>query len=440
MDNTGLNKQIGKPKKGEKGACNKCSCSRCFILISSEKMAGNISQASSTINSSYCGYGSTSSVYKRPLVMILIQAVSMSSIMLVGALANGVILHCIVKQRCLRTVTNAFIFNLAATDFLLSVLCMPFVLISCIAGRWVFGDVLCVMTGFILSMLCIISILTLALISIDRFLAIKRPLKYHDFVTVQNSRRMIIYVWVQGALCSALPALGWGTGFGFISEESTCRPQFSGPTVDNGFTIFLFITCFAVPFSIIAYTYISILWTAHRQFRRVHNTHKPNEISYRPPDDTLNITINSISQRTGENILDTCATLGDEITSAANTVQNKTPNLFKTGRRRRRKTKARGFKKLLIIVTVFLICWSPHFILIFYASLHKQKFPPEVKALTTWLTFLNSACNPFLYGFLNGRFRVGLKTFLDEKLLCCKKRNVDNMTSRVFTIRPNKVI
>lgn len=397
-------------------------------------MQGNVSHVLPTTNSSFCVHEYRSPNCKASLVMVLIQTISMCIIMLVGTLANGVILHCIIKQRSLRTVTNAFIFNLAATDFLLSVLCMPFVLISCIAGRWVFGDIFCIVTGFILSVLCIVSILTLVLISIDRFMAIKRPLKYHDRITVQNSRRMIAFVWVQAALCSALPALGWGKGFAFEREESICRPQFSGPTVDNGFTIFLFLTCFVVPFSIIAYTYISILWTAHRQFRRVHNFHKPKESSGFAADVSVRAKIQWFSPRPLVNTSNVCATIADEITSTTNTAQIQKSRRHKNGHRSR-KAKARGFKMLLIIVAVFLICWSPHFILIFYASLHKQRFPPEVKALTAWLTFLNSACNPFLYGFLNGKFRVGLRTFIDEQLLCCKQRNSRDKTTRVFTIR-----
>ena len=395
------------------------------------------SQIAPTINStSYIDQPDSS---KRTLAMILVQAVSMASIMFVGAIANGAILHCIVKHRSLRTVTNAFIFNLAATDFLLSVLCMPFAFISCIAGRWVFGDIVCGITGFLLSMLCIASILTLVLISIDRFMAIKRPLKYNDLITAQNTKRMIGYVWIQAALCSALPALGWGKGYAFKSEESICRPQFSGPTVDHGLTIFLFITCFVLPFSIVAYTYISILWTAHRQFRQVHNSRKPpNVINVRPIANEFSATAiqsnRSNEQGTRIHSSDNCTAICDEITSATNTLRIK--KLYPFKKSGHKKTRARGFKMLLIIVAVFLICWSPHFILIFYASLHSQIFPPEVKALTTWLTFLNSACNPFLYGFLNGRFRVGLRALLGEKIWCCKVcQKESEVASRVFTVR-----
>ena len=105
-----------------------------------------------------------------------------------------------------------------------------------------------------------------------------------------------------------------------------------------------------------------------------------------------------------------------EIASAINAVQLRrmhSPN------NKRKRGKTRGFKMLLLIVVVFIICWSPHFILIFYSSITHVNISFSLKALTTWLTFLNSALNPFIYGFLNGNFRSNLNKFLGGKMLCC---------------------
>ncbi|CAH3029399.1 unnamed protein product [Porites evermanni] len=224
--------------------------------------------------------------------LIVVQSVFLTLIMIVSAVANSFICRCILVHRSLRTITNSFIFNLAATDFLLSVLCMPFALVSAITGRWVFGEVMCKLTGFLISVLCIASILTLVLVAIDRYLAICRPLKYCILVTHRKSVMMLVYVWLHAAVCSILPVIGWGQGYKFVVEESICRPEFGKPTADNGYTIFLFITCFVGPFSIIAFTYVSILFTARRQFRRVHQAKvtPPNPInSTQPSSSQLNV-------------------------------------------------------------------------------------------------------------------------------------------------------
>lgn len=359
----------------------------------------------------------------------VIQSVFLAMIMVVGAIANSFICRCILAHRSLRTNTNSFIFNLAATDFLLSVLCMPFALVSAITGMWVFGKVMCVLTGFLLSVLCIASILTLALVAIDRYLAICRPLKYCTLITQRSSLTMIVYVWFHAAICAILPVLGWGEGYFFVPGESICRPSFGKPSVDNGYTIFLFIACFVAPFSIIAFTYVSILCTARRQFRRVHH-HKGNQVgnveNLQPSNSQFNC--ETTFARSPENTV-----IADEITSATNTSRAKKLYAPKAIRNRRRQ-KARGFKMLWIIVVVFLICWSPYFVMIFYSSVRHQSFPDSVKVPMMLLTFLNSALNPFLYGFLNSKFRDSLRNFLGQNLTFCKCAKQTVQESRVYHI------
>lgn len=361
--------------------------------------------------------------------VVVVQSIFLALVMAVGAIANSFICRCILAHRSLRTITNSFIFNLAATDFLLSVLCMPFALVSAITGIWVFGEVMCVLTGFLLSAFCITSILTLALVAIDRYLAICRPLKYCTLVTQRTSLVMIVYVWFQAAVCAIMPVLGWGEGYRFVAMESICRPSFGKPSVDNGYTIFLFASCFVVPFSIIAFTYVSILCTARRQFRRVHH-HKGANVGELSNAQQSNSQFNceTTFARTPENTV-----VADEITSATNTSRVKKLYASRAIRNKRRQ-KARGFKMLWIIVVVFLICWSPYFVLIFYGSINSHVFSKAVKVPTTLLTFLNSALNPFLYGFLNGKFRDSMRNFLGENLTFSRCRKQTTTESQAHHI------
>ena len=197
---------------------------------------------------------------------------------------------------------------------------------------------------------------------------------------------MIVYVWFHAAVCAIMPVFGWGEGYRFVAVEFICRPSFGKPSVDNGYTFFLFLSCFVAPFSIIAFTYLSILCTARRQFRRVHHHKGLNvgELSYVTQGHSQ-FNGETTFVRTPENTV-----IADEITSATNTSRAKklyAPKVI----RNKRKQKVRGFKMLWIIIVVFLICWSPYFLLIFYGSINHQSFSKAVKVPTTLLTFLNSA-------------------------------------------------
>lgn len=373
--------------------------------------------------------------------LTVIQSVFLALMMIVAAVANSFVCRFILAHRSLRTITNSFIFNLAATDFLLSVLCMPFALVSAIMGIWVFGKVMCVLTGFVLSVLCIASILTLVLVAVDRYLAICRPLKYCAIVTHKKCVIMLVYIWFQAIICAILPLVGWGRGYKFVEEECICRPEFGKPSVDNGYTVFLFIACFVGPFSIISFTYISILCAARKQFRRVHHVHltvaankdvrqSTSQLNAYEGADNGNDTM--VIAQTPENTF-----IADEITSATNTSRVRRFFGPKAVPKRRRQ-KARGVKMLWIIVLVFLICWSPYFVFIFYSSINPRNFSKSVKGPTMLLTFLNSALNPFLYGFLNGTFRSRLREFIAQKFLFCKFKN--NEEARVHHITwPSKI-
>nr|CAI5831527.1 unnamed protein product [Callosobruchus analis] len=49
----------------------------------------------------------------------------------------------------MRTVTNVFLLNLAISDLMLGVLCMPFTLTGALLRNFIFGEVMCKMLPFL---------------------------------------------------------------------------------------------------------------------------------------------------------------------------------------------------------------------------------------------------------------------------------------------------
>jgi hypothetical protein len=54
----------------------------------------------------------------------------------------------ILQNTRMRTVTNMFLLNLAISDLLLGVFCMPFTLIGQLLRDFIFGDVFCRLISF----------------------------------------------------------------------------------------------------------------------------------------------------------------------------------------------------------------------------------------------------------------------------------------------------
>ncbi|XP_067008122.2 5-hydroxytryptamine receptor 1-like [Anabrus simplex] len=120
----------------------------------------------------------------------------------------GNILVCIsvLLVRKLRRPSNYLLVSLAVSDLCVALLVMPMALVYEILGVWSFGPVLCdIWVSFDL-LCCTASILNLCMISVDRYLAITKPLEYS---IKRTPLRMMIYiaiVWI-GAACICLPPI-----------------------------------------------------------------------------------------------------------------------------------------------------------------------------------------------------------------------------------------
>lgn len=206
-----------------------------------------------------------SSLDPRSNAAVFLQATSMVVIMLVAVGGNLLILAAIYIDKTLQTITNAFIINLACADLLLSIIGMPFTLASSIKYEWVFGDTWCKVNGMANSLFCIASILTLAVVSVDRYCAILYPFKYATWITNKVAAGMIVYIWFHALLMACLPLTNW-TQYTFIRSESICTVRWE---YSISFTLFLFSVCFFLPLGVMMVTYLRIFRTARKQSRKI---------------------------------------------------------------------------------------------------------------------------------------------------------------------------
>ena len=66
-----------------------------------------------------------------------------STIFLLSIIGNGMVIATLGFNKRMRTVTNAFLFNLSVSDLLLGVVCMPFTLVGTLKKSWDFGALMC---------------------------------------------------------------------------------------------------------------------------------------------------------------------------------------------------------------------------------------------------------------------------------------------------------
>ncbi len=143
-------------------------------------------------------------------------AAFMLLLMLIGLLANSLIIVSIIKEKLFKETTHILVLNLAISDFLLCLLVMPFTVVAGFAGGYVFGSSdftrcqVCLQTGVVLTFFTVLSSNTIGLISLDRFIFIKFPLHYEKLVTVPRVTVTIILTWLLSITEAIPPILGFG--------------------------------------------------------------------------------------------------------------------------------------------------------------------------------------------------------------------------------------
>ncbi|CAH8516460.1 unnamed protein product [Schistosoma margrebowiei] len=113
----------------------------------------------------------------------------------------------------LRTPSNFLIVSLAVSDLLVGLLVQPLATLRELYGYWPFGEGMCDMFISFDVLMCTASILNLCAISIDRYLAITRPLRYAAKRTPKRMMIMILIVWLFSALISIPPMFGFKEPF-----------------------------------------------------------------------------------------------------------------------------------------------------------------------------------------------------------------------------------
>ena len=70
-------------------------------------------------------------------------------ILLLSVTGNTLVIATLAQNARMRTVTNVFLLNLAVSDLLLAVLCMPFTLIPTLMQDFIFGKAMCVLIRYL---------------------------------------------------------------------------------------------------------------------------------------------------------------------------------------------------------------------------------------------------------------------------------------------------
>ncbi|XP_072851392.2 5-hydroxytryptamine receptor 7 isoform X2 [Pogona vitticeps] len=310
-----------------------------------------------------------------------------------------VISVCFVKK--LRQPSNYLIVSLALADLSVAVAVMPFVSVTdLIGGEWIFGGVFCNVFIAMDVMCCTASIMTLCVISIDRYLGITRPLTYPVRQNGKCMAKMILCVWLLSASITLPPLFGWAQN---ISDDKVCLIS-----QDFGYTIYSTAVAFYIPMSVMLFMYYQIYKAAKKSAAKHKFTGFP-----RPEENEGVMSANGIVKLHKES---------EDCTNFSRLLKHERKNISIFKREQKAAT------TLGIIVGAFTVCWLPFFILStarpFICGTSCSCIPLWVERTFLWLGYANSLINPFIYAFFNRDLRTTYRN-----LLQCRYRNINRKLS-----------
>ncbi|XP_046434288.1 probable G-protein coupled receptor No18 [Neodiprion pinetum] len=353
-----------------------------------------------------------------PLWTDLLQAAVFSVLIFVTIVGNTLVIAAVITTRRLRSVTNCFVSSLAAADLLVGLAVMPpAVLLQLNGGHWELGEILCHSWVSLDVLLCTASILSLCAISIDRYLAVTQPLVYSRR---RRSKRlagsMIIVVWLIAGAIASLPMLGC-----FPNSQSIDK-KICSYNMDTSYVIFSAMGSFFLPMLVMLYVYARISCVIARRHRHLETT--SSEPLNRRTTNQKERSRSVKSKRSGcSTPLESGGIPFDQIADEGEAENSGKRMTFRTHQqscinRVARETKTAG--TLAVVVGGFVACWLPFFILYLATPFMPTNPPNTLMPALTWLGWINSAINPFIYAFYSADFRLAFWRLTCQKL--CRGR------------------
>lgn len=309
--------------------------------------------------------------YKEPLTIVLIFLYSI--VFFVGLLGNIFVIITVFHYKHMRTLTNVFLVNLAISDLLVVLFCIPITLGTSVYKDYVYGLGMCKLTSFLQGSAISVSSLSLLTISINRFIAIHRPLRARIIFSKRRVYFVIVAIWCM-SFSVFVPLLVvndiQNTGIPSFFNRRICSEKWDRPNGKKSYDIMVFICIFLIPLLAMVFTYTKI-----------------SLVLWRTQDKAITQTRRVILQR------------------------------------------RRTVKLLICVVVIFCVCWLPYNITNIWLEFEMTPasykvsqaglfVSTQVYPLLQLLGISNSAINPICYCMMSSGFQ---KAFL--RLICRKRMN-----------------
>jgi len=174
-----------------------------------------------------------------------------------GVIGNSLVIYVIVSKERMRTVTNFLLLNLAIADLSFVVVIPSSTAYVFAANRWPFGDVACRLMHYLINVTAYVTVYTLVLISVIRYMTIVHTTSTARYRTTSRVVTMIIAIWVLMLAVNIPVLLKHGAQLDELSGVPVCEIASDLAARQLYATFFTF--AYLVPLTIIVFFSVGIL-------------------------------------------------------------------------------------------------------------------------------------------------------------------------------------
>ena len=333
-------------------------------------------------NESFCNTSLPGAIFSKspPLVsppylqVTAVVVYTLLSLVTVGG--NALVCLIVFHYMGMTTVTNLFIANLALTDLLIGLFCIPIVLISdYLLADWPFGSLMCKLTSFAQSVFVVCTVYTLIAMSVDRYIAIIHPL--NPKLSRKQCRLVIAFLWIYSIVFSSPIIYDMDLRHTCFHRDPTHQTEYVQTSCDGvhlpgslhaAYNIATMTIIYLIPLCVLSVIYIRLGWQLH-QSRSPGEAHSERDAKIK-------------------------------------------------------KSKQKVIKMCFVVVIMFGVCWLPmqlysNILRPYVDRIFDQKYLPHVYFAFHLMAMSNSCVNPAIYGVMSSKFRAGYVHYLSCLLTCC---------------------
>lgn len=322
----------------------------------------------------------TNELPERSLTLVVLESTICLVLTICSLVGNTMLCLAVYRNPRLRSTTNLYIIALSVGDLMCAVLEMPLTFWTLVVGKWVFGDGVCQLHGFVDVFSTYCPPATMGLTAFNRYIRIVKTNHYRQIFSPWRSKFWLFGVWFSLAGYLLIARVTNWQRYDFVVGFAACSVEHyteNRKLIHYCFVVSLY---FGVSFLVAIFSYYNVFQAIRKHHLQVAPRLYNASLATTSATQTLRISIQEI----------------------------------------------RISKSIAVVMAGFTLCWIPMWSLSLTNRFSSSPVPRIIPLLVTFFIFFSSSINPFIYAATNNGFRQEFR-----RMVFCFKRKARVATARM---------